>query len=293
MKNFLTCKICGYTGQSIVQHLKKEHNINSKIYRTMFGNDERVVINFNPIKKDVNLDISKYIKLGYSNKKEEIKNFKDLYTKEEVYNILKDNMLYKKYIGKTKYRTLIKDDIKLYKSIYEYTNFIPEMYYINPFTLTQRLRLIVEYNYNIESALCKCKRRVTMTPYCRICQGTKTAGIPNPHKEETKRILRERALEYIEKLHGKVCPRYNKKSIEIIEKYGEEHGYNFIHAENGGEYKVIGYFLDAYDPIKNVVLEIDERHHYDIHGNLKRRDIIRQEEIQKFLNCKFIRIRYE
>jgi very-short-patch-repair endonuclease len=69
-----------------------------------------------------------------------------------------------------------------------------------------------------------------------------------------------------------------------------KHGYNFQHAENGGEYyiKELGYFLDAYDLEKNVVLEIDESHHFR-NGKLRKKDIIRQEEITNFLGCKFIR----
>jgi len=38
----------------------------------------------------------------------------------------------------------------------------------------------------------------------------------------------------------KLFPNYNIKSIPIIEQYGKENGYNFQHAENGGEYYVEG-----------------------------------------------------
>jgi len=85
-------------------------------------------------------------------------------------------------------------------------------------------------------------------------------------------------------------PNYNISAIPIIEEYGKKYGYNFQHAENGGEYyiKELGYFLDAYDLEKNVVLEIDETHHFR-NGKLRKKDIIRQEEITNFLGCKFIR----
>ena len=81
----------------------------------------------------------------------------------------------------------------------------------------------------------------------------------------------------------------------LIEEYGKNEGYTFMHAENGGEYfiKELGYFVDAYDPINNVVLEVDERHHFDNKGKLKEKDIIRQKEITKILGCKFIRIKYD
>ena len=74
--------------------------------------------------------------------------------------------------------------------------------------------------------------------------------------------------------------------------YKKQYGYNFQHALNGGEFHVkgIGYLVDGYDKNKNIVLEIDEPHHFDIYGNLKLRDIERQREIENFLHCKFIRI---
>jgi hypothetical protein len=90
-------------------------------------------------------------------------------------------------------------------------------------------------------------------------------------------------------------PNYNINAIPIIEEYGKKYGYNFKHAENGGEYFVngLGYYLDGYDLEKNVVIEIDELHHFNKDGSLKQKDILRQNKIEKLLNCKFIRIKYE
>jgi hypothetical protein len=90
-------------------------------------------------------------------------------------------------------------------------------------------------------------------------------------------------------------PNYNVNAIPIIEEYGKQYGYNFQHAENGGEYYVegLGYYLDGYDKEKNAVIEIDESHHFNKDGSLRKRDVIRQEKIEKLLGCKFIRIRYE
>jgi hypothetical protein len=89
--------------------------------------------------------------------------------------------------------------------------------------------------------------------------------------------------------NGIPAPNYNKKSIPIIEEYGAKNGYNFQHAENGGEYyiKELGYFVDGYDKEKNVVIEYYEPYH-------KRRiekDVERKNKIVKLLNCKFIEIK--
>ena len=79
----------------------------------------------------------------------------------------------------------------------------------------------------------------------------------------------------------------------LIEEYGKKNGYNFRHALNGGEYyiKEIGYWVDGYDKEKNVVIEVDEPHHFKSDGTLQEKDLIRQKEIEDFLKCKFIRIK--
>lgn len=116
--------------------------------------------------------------------------------------------------------------------------------------------------------------------------------------EESNKISETRRRYYIEriiKLTGSYHPNYNKDSIPIIEQYGKENGYNFQHAENGGEFHIrdLGYWVDAYDKEKNVVLEIDEEHHFKEDGTYIERDLIRQTQIINNLGCKFIRIKYE
>ena len=93
---------------------------------------------------------------------------------------------------------------------------------------------------------------------------------------------------------GQAFPFYNSNACRVIEEYGKMFEYNFQHAENGGEYhiKELGYFVDGYDKDKNVVIEVDEEHHFDIDGNLLEKDKNRQQEIENYLDCKFIRIRF-
>lgn len=121
------------------------------------------------------------------------------------------------------------------------------------------------------------------------------SGQNNPHyghthSDETKRKQRIRRLE---SLNAKTpCyPGYNKTACIRIDEYGQQHGYNFQHAENGGEYFIsqLGYYVDGYDKEKNVVIEYDEKHHF-IKGCLRQKDLIRQQEIEQYLKCKFIRI---
>jgi len=112
-------------------------------------------------------------------------------------------------------------------------------------------------------------------------------------RKEQARKMRLRKIKKIEFYHGKCYPNYNHEGCKLIDEYGKEHDYNFQHAENGGEYhiKELGYWVDAYDKIRNTVLEIDEPVHYDKNGNLKKRDLERQKEITDFLGCKFIRLK--
>jgi hypothetical protein len=104
--------------------------------------------------------------------------------------------------------------------------------------------------------------------------------------------MREGAINRLRRQNG-LFISYNPKSIPIINEYGLKHGYKFQHAENGGEVQVCGYFVDGYDKEKNVVIEYDEKHHFNKTGQLKRRDCIRQQNIIDTLQCKFIRINYK
>ena len=114
------------------------------------------------------------------------------------------------------------------------------------------------------------------------------------HSKKTKRNMRLSAIKNIENRCGQTLPNYNPEGCKIIKEYGKQHGYNFQHAENGGEFhiKELGYWVDGYDKEKNVVIEIDESFHYNSDGTLKERDVQRQKEIENFLKCKFIRIKY-
>ena len=130
----------------------------------------------------------------------------------------------------------------------------------------------------------------------------KWSGDNNPnfgnHKSLSNEHKRKLRLSHIKQVEHKLLngvqlkPNFNPKACEIIEKYGKENGYNFQHALNGGEYyiKELGYWVDGYDKEKNIVCEYYEknRHHYDINGNIKKKDVDRMDEIKQQLKCKFI-----
>lgn len=114
-------------------------------------------------------------------------------------------------------------------------------------------------------------------------------GKKRPMREDSKTKLRLSTINFIQKTKGKCSPRYNPTACEIFEKINSMFGWNGIHAERGGEHyiKELGYWVDYYEPKLNLVIEYDERQH-----NRKiQKDLIRQNQIQTFLNCKFIRVK--
>jgi hypothetical protein len=89
-----------------------------------------------------------------------------------------------------------------------------------------------------------------------------------------------------------LTPFYNKKACVLFDKISEEKTIHIQHAMNGGEFhiKELGYWVDGYDKKNNIVYEYDEHQHFK-GGKLKEKDIIRQEEIEQYLQCKFVRIK--
>lgn len=75
----------------------------------------------------------------------------------------------------------------------------------------------------------------------------------------------------------------NKSSCEFIDKLNIKLGLKLQHGLNGGEFEVCGYSIDGYDKEKNIVFEYDEPRHYNVNDELKKDDVIRQENIIKEL----------
>lgn len=131
---------------------------------------------------------------------------------------------------------------------------------------------------------------------CNTC-GNKGKGFQSTYYGYDRTVdinqkSRESAIHRIEQSKGQINPNYNKSSIAIIEAKAMELGItDLMHAENGGEYRIAGYFLDGYSPSTNIAFEFDEKGHFDKFGNLKKRDVIRQSKIEQVLGCTFIRIK--
>jgi hypothetical protein len=110
--------------------------------------------------------------------------------------------------------------------------------------------------------------------------------------EEHLRNLSISGRKRIYKSYG--SPNYNPSACKYFNQLMEQTNTFIQHAENGGEFyiKDLGYWVDGYDQENNVVYEYDEKRHFRL-GQLKEKDIKRQQEIEEFLNCKFIRVKDE
>lgn len=241
-----------------------------------------------------------YVKEGWDKIKNEIQKINEIYTFDETKSLLLNEFYYENYFGRAKNRTLIKENPKLYKSIYHHTEMLEKRMkeykrYKGWYNFMYRLKFIVELDGDIEQLKCECGVTYTWNKYCRKCPDYHKTWLGKKHTKQSKIKQRVSTLEYLSKTKGQIVPRYNINSIQVIEEYGKKYGYNFQHAENDGEYyiKELGYFLDGYDKEKNIVIEIDEPHHFNSDGSLKQNDLEREREITEFLGCRFIRIKYE
>jgi hypothetical protein len=86
-----------------------------------------------------------------------------------------------------------------------------------------------------------------------------------------------------------VVPCFNRKACQYFDELNRKRGWHLIHAMNGGEQQILGYWLDAYDKERNVVVEYDESHHFTKTGSLRKKDVDRMNEICEHLHCDFWR----
>jgi hypothetical protein len=111
------------------------------------------------------------------------------------------------------------------------------------------------------------------------------------HSSETRRKQRVSKIRYIIQQNGSIAPRYNKSACEYFDKLEKERRWSGLYASKNGEFyvKFLGYFVDYYEPVLNIVVEYDEPIHYNIDNSLKKRDHARMMEIVEHLHCKFYR----
>jgi hypothetical protein len=82
---------------------------------------------------------------------------------------------------------------------------------------------------------------------------------------------------------------FNPDACKYFDTLNETRGWKLQHAMNGGEKRILCYFLDAFDESQNIVIEYDEPHHFTWDGKLRSCDVVRMNDIISHLGCTFFR----
>jgi len=101
--------------------------------------------------------------------------------------------------------------------------------------------------------------------------------------------MREGKLRYIQKCIGDgvpISPTVGRNETFILNKIEKEKGIKIIR-----QYYCVGYWIDGYDEVNNVVYEVNEGHHFSKDGNYTKRHIRRKKEIIEKLKCKWVDIK--
>lgn len=104
------------------------------------------------------------------------------------------------------------------------------------------------------------------------------------HSLDSKRKQRISHIKVIERQRNNglpIHPTIGRYETSILDNLENNFGYRIVR-----QYSIVGYFIDGYCPALNLAIEIDE----SFHKRKQIKDIIRQNEIEKELGCKFIRI---
>ena len=109
----------------------------------------------------------------------------------------------------------------------------------------------------------------------------------------TKEKLRKARINQIRKNHGLCFPNFNHAACAYFDKINKEFGWNLRHALNGGEIEMGGYFLDAYDEGRNIIVEYDELKH-KVDKRREKKDREKESFLMRKLGCQFYRyLEYE
>lgn len=233
----------------------------------------------------------------------------DTYSPEETHELfISDQYYFEKYFGRSKNRTLYKDNAKLYKSLFVHTEFIKK--YTNkkiPFVL--RLYVAGKYNFQITNdILCLCGSKFTFLErtqkfdgmYCRKCMPPMNSKEHYKHKYKydwenkwNENVLRMRSF-MLEKIKNNETRKITKNDNLMFPCIGKNEKFLLDQQEAkynckiDRDFMVSGFYPDGYCHETNTIYEVYEKHHkYTTSYDTLRCDIIK-----KKLNCE-IKIIYD
>lgn len=115
-----------------------------------------------------------------------------------------------------------------------------------------------------------------------------------PERRKKIRLARLQQIEEQCRKNGQTfAPSFNHKAILFFKKLDSSLGSAGQYALSLAEYKTVsGYFLDYINFERKLIIEWDEKGHYKKDGSLRKRDVLRQQEIEaEFPDFQFIRVR--
>lgn len=96
------------------------------------------------------------------------------------------------------------------------------------------------------------------------------------------------------KMNNGKFPGYNKQAIPIFQEFDIINNTRGIYATNPYEFQILGYSLDYINFELKIIIEVDEKQHFNKDGTYIDDDIKRQKEIhEKFPDFKFLRFKEE
>jgi hypothetical protein len=148
--------------------------------------------------------------------------------------------------------------------------------------------MCVDCNKKRYEKIRKLEKYIKLCPICK--KELKYINRTNYKRSIKENNVCKECIKFIKKYNPKYNPNYNEIACKFIDMLNEKNNWNLKHAKNNNaEEMILWYYPDGYDKERNIVFEYDEPHHYYKDGSLKNKDIKRQMEIIKHINCKFIR----
>jgi len=108
--------------------------------------------------------------------------------------------------------------------------------------------------------------------------------------EEVREKHRINKIERMIKQGILIWPSFSKEACKVFDKIEKDFGWDGFYATKGKEKRIGRFWVDYYEPHKNIVIEYDEPYHFDKDGNLKEKDVKRQKLIEQKIGCRFYRI---
>lgn len=104
-------------------------------------------------------------------------------------------------------------------------------------------------------------------------------------RPEVRKKLRLLKIRYVKEVCGTISPFIGKNEKQVLDNLEKDLKFKILR-----QYFIEGYFLDGYVPELNLAIEVDEGHHFS-NNVLKEYDKLRQSEIERSLNCNFLRFK--